>query len=129
MFQTFSPFFRSLAFSFFSDTCTQTHKHTDIEPVPILLIDENYFVQRVAIEYRSQPKNRAEITCKVSPVLITLTTSKVACSSGVEQVIHSFIHGTNDLKALLLQHTDVIFECKVMFEGVSLGFKVFNASY
>ena len=54
--------------------------------------------------------------CKVS-LLACLAffhdVSPEASSSGVEQVIHSFIHGTNDLKALLLQHTDVIFECKV----------------
>jgi len=33
-------------------------------------------------------------------------------TSGVEQIIHCFIHGTNDLKALLLEHADTIFECK-----------------
>ena len=35
--------------------------------------------------------------------------------NGVEQVIHSFIHGSPDLKSLLLQHTEIIFECKVVF--------------
>lgn len=32
--------------------------------------------------------------------------------NGIEQVIHCFIHGTNDLKALLLQYTDLVFECR-----------------
>ena len=30
----------------------------------------------------------------------------------MEEVIHCFIHGTNDLKALLLQYCDLIFECR-----------------
>jgi len=30
----------------------------------------------------------------------------------MEEVIHCFIHGTNDLKALLLQSCNLIFECR-----------------